>query len=55
MMLAQIGIALASALSWLLFSDTPRDPEGYVRDTTVCFIVCLLENLREKFHCCHCI
>jgi hypothetical protein len=28
----ELGLALASLLSWLLFSDTPSDPEGYVRD-----------------------
>jgi hypothetical protein len=31
----EVGFALASLLSWLLFSDTPSDPEGYVRDPPV--------------------
>ncbi|KAI9553150.1 hypothetical protein GHT06_021043 [Daphnia sinensis] len=30
----ELAIALTSALTWLLLSDTPGDPEGYVQDAT---------------------
>jgi hypothetical protein len=31
----ELSIALTSLISWILFNDTPSDPEGYVRDTSV--------------------
>lgn len=35
MILGDFARALFSAATWLIFSETPIDPEGHVRDRTV--------------------
>ncbi|XP_046455615.1 glucose dehydrogenase [FAD, quinone]-like [Daphnia pulex] len=33
--LRELSIALTSLISWIMFNDTPSDPVGYARDTSV--------------------
>lgn len=49
--LKELSIAVMSLLSWLVFSDTPGDPEGYVQDATVSHMFFYL-ILNFKFNYC---